>query len=195
MHLRSTPTALPATLAAALFLAGCVSLGGTKSDSGAAAPAPAPAPAAAPTSTTKPAPATAAAPAPAAPSKIGPGMNAAGEVTDPKKVEAGYGQKVKGLNDYEGEITGKPAPGSKFSQLKIGMPMKQVMDIVGQPTDQGAYVTGKAFIPFFFGGDRYRHELVYKGQGRLIFAGSAGFDTSASLIWIIHSAAEQGYRN
>jgi hypothetical protein len=175
-----TTITLPATLAAAFFLSGCLGLGGTKSEGAAAAPAPAPAPAAAA--------------APAAP-KIGPGMNAAGEVTDPKKVEAGYGQKVKGLNDWEGEITGKPAPGGKFSQLKIGMPMKQVMDIVGQPTDQGAYITGKAFIPFFWGSDRYRHELVYKGQGRLIFAGSAGFDTSASLVWIIHSAAEQGYRN
>jgi hypothetical protein len=182
-----TTTTLPATLVAAFCLAGCVTLGGTQKE-GAAAPAPAPSTAAAPA----PAPAPAAA---ATASKIGPGMNAAGEVTDPKKVEAGYGQKVKGLNDYEGEITGKPAPGSKFTQLKIGMPMKQVMDLVGQPTDQGAYITGKAFIPFFFGGDRYRHELVYKGQGRLIFAGSAGFDTSASLIWIIHSAAEQGYRN
>ena len=170
-----TTTTIPATLVAAFFLAGCVTMGGAKSE-GAAAPAPA---------TT----------AAAAPSKIGPGMNASGEVTDARKVETGYGQKVKGLNDWEGEITGKPAPGSKFTQIKIGMPMKQVMDLVGQPTDQGAYVTGKAFIPFFFGSDRYRYELVYKGQGRLIFAGSSGFDTSASLIWIIHSAAEQGYRN
>jgi hypothetical protein len=176
----TTTTTLPATLAAAFFLTGCLGLGGTKSEGAAAAPAPAPAPAAAA--------------APSAP-KIGPGMNAAGEVTDPKKVEAGYGQKVKGLNDWEGEITGKPAPGSKFTQIKIGMPMKQVMDIVGQPTDQGAYITGKAFIPFFWGSDRYRYELVYKNQGRLIFAGSSGFDTSASLVWIIHSAAEQGYRN
>ena len=176
------PTTVPATLVAAFCLAGCVTLGGTQKE-GAAAPAPAPSTAAAP------------APAPATASKIGPGMSASGEVTDARKVEAGYGQKVKGLNDWEGEITGKPAPGSKFTQIKIGMPMKQVMDLVGQPTDQGAYITGKAFIPFFWGSDRYRYELVYKGQGRLIFAGSSGFDTSASLVWIIHSAAEQGYRN
>lgn len=138
---------------------------------------------------------TAAAPAaaPAGP-KIGPGMNAQGEVVDAKKVEAGFGQKVKGLNDWEGEITGKPAPGSKFTQLKIGMPMKQVLDIVGTPTDQGSYMTGKAWIPFNFGSDRYRHEAVYKGQGRLVFAGSAGFDSNANLIWIIHSATEPGYR-
>ncbi|MEY4561552.1 MAG: hypothetical protein RLZZ618_829, partial [Pseudomonadota bacterium] len=66
----------------------------------------------------------------------------------------------------EGEIVGTPAPNSKFTQLKFGMGMKQVTDIIGQPTDQGAYITGKAFIPFYFGGDRYRHELAYKGQGR-----------------------------
>jgi hypothetical protein len=139
------------------------------------------------------APAAAPAPAPAGP-KIGPGMNAQGEVVDAKKVEAGFGQKVKGINDWEGEITGKPAPGSKFTQLKIGMPMKQVLDLVGTPTDQGSYMTGKAWIPFNFGSDRYRHEAVYKGQGRLVFAGAAGFDSSASLIWIIHSATEPGYR-
>ena len=162
-------------IAAALALSGCLATtggGGGSASSGSATP-------------------TAAAPAKP---KIGPGMNAAGEVIDPKLVEAGHGRTVKGLNNYEGEITGVPAPGSKFTQIQIGMPMKQVMDIVGTPTDQGAYITGKAFIPFFFGSDRYRHELVYKGQGRLIFAGSSGFDTNAHLIWIIHSANESGYR-
>lgn len=164
-------------LSAALALTACANVNIPGSSSGKADAAPAPA----------------AATAPASP-KIGPGMNERGEVVDPKKVEAGYGQKVKGLNDWEGEITGKPAPGSKFTQLKIGMPLKQVTDLVGPPTDQGSYMTGKAWIPFNFGSDRYRHEVVYKGQGRLIFAGSAGFDTNAHLIWIIHSANEQGYR-
>ena len=111
------------------------------------------------------------------------------------KVESGSGTTVKGINDYEGEIVGNPAPGSKFPQLKIGMSMKQVTDIVGPPTDQGAYITGKAFIPFFFGSDTYRHELHYKGWGRLIFAGgSMGDMSNGHLIWIIHSANETGYR-
>jgi hypothetical protein len=104
-------------------------------------------------------------------------------------------QTVKGINDWEGEITGKPAPGSKFAKLKIGMSMKQVTDLIGQPSDQGAYVTGKAWIPFYFGSDRYRHEMVYKGQGRLIFAGgSRGDYSSGNLISIIHNAQEGGYR-
>jgi len=133
--------------------------------------------------------------APATQAKVGPGMNANGEVVDSSKVEAGYGQRVKGIGDWEGEITGKPAPNSKFTQLKIGMSMKQVTDILGQPTDQGAYVTGKAWIPFYFGSDRHRYELVYKSQGRLIFAGgSLGDLTSGNLIWIINNARESGYR-
>lgn len=124
-------------------------------------------------------------------------MNEAGLVVDSSKVEAGDGQKVQGLNDREGEITGKPAPDSKFIRLQIGMSMQQVIDLAGRPTDEGVYVTGKAWIPFYFrfGSERRRYELVYKGQGRLIFAGGSLADhTGGSLIWIIHNRTEGGYR-
>lgn len=138
------------------------------------------------------------APPPAAaarPSGPPSGMNASGEVVDSKLVGSGSGQRVKGINNWEGEITGKPARGSTFTRLQIGMSMKQVTDLVGQPTDSGAYVTGKAWIPFYFGSDRHRFELVYRNQGRLIFAGgSLGNFTGGNLIWIIHNANEPGYR-
>jgi hypothetical protein len=133
--------------------------------------------------------------APPAPKGIGPGMNANGEVVDSSKVESGYGKKIKGLGDWEGEITGKPSAKSKFTKLQIGMSMKQVTDLAGQPTDQGAYMTGKAWIPWYFGSDRHRFEMVYKGQGRLIFAGgSLGDYSGGNLIWIIHNGSEGGYR-
>ena len=75
------------------------------------------------------------------------------------------------------------------------MSMKDATDITGQPTDQDAYMTGKAWIPFYFGGDKHRDELTYKGHGRLIFAGGGMGDMgSGHLIWIIHSANETGYR-
>jgi hypothetical protein len=169
-------TRLTLAVASSLLMAGCITMPGqSSSDSKGDASKPA------------------AAAAPAAKSTAG--MNARGEVVDSSKVEAGSGQKVKGINDFEGEITGKPARGSKFPQLKIGMGMKQVTDLIGQPTDQGAYMTGKAWIPFYFGGDRHRYEAVYKGQGRLIFAGgSMGDYTGGNLIWIIHNANESGYR-
>ncbi|MDM0083389.1 hypothetical protein QTI17_22580 [Variovorax sp. J31P179] len=158
----------------------------------AAAPAPKAAPAAAPAAA---AAAPAAAPAGRAGASAKPGMDAQGNVIDSSKIEAGSGRTVKGMNDYEGEITGNPAPNSKFTQLQIGMSLKQVTDIAGQPTDSGAYVTGKAFIPFYFGGDRTRIELAYKGQGRLIFAGgNLGNISGGNLVWIIHNATDTGYR-
>ena len=71
--------------------------------------------------------------------------------------------------------------------------MKQATDLAGQPTDQGAYITGKAFIPFYFGGDRHRFEMAYKGWGRLVFAGgSLGNYTGGYLICVINAANESG---
>lgn len=178
--------ALLATLVFAVSVGGCVTTGGgqsTQADNNA---------------TTAPAPAQASNDAKAAPvqSKIPPGMNERGEVVDSTKVESGYGKKVKGLGGTEGEITGKPAAKGKFGKLEIGMSMKQVTDLIGQPTDSGAYMTGKAWIPFYFGADRHRYEMTYKNQGRLIFAGgSIGNFTGGNLIWIIHNAKESGYRN
>lgn len=168
-------------LFAAILATGCAQKGGS-------APESAPSPAAAP---------AAAAPAPAAnpnAGKVGPGMNAQGQVIDSKKVESGWGQKVKGLNDWEGEITGKPVAGSKFSKLQIGMGMREALDTAGPPTDQGAYVSGKAFIPFYFGSGGTRYEAAYKGHGRLIFAQGSRFSSSYYLVWIIHSANDTGYR-
>ena len=130
---------------------------------------------------------------------VKPGMDARGNVIDPAKVESGSGRTVKGINDYEGEIIGNPVPGSKFDQLQIGMAMRQVIDILGHPTDQSTYQTGKGLIPLYFGGDDRRQQLLYKGKGRLIFSGaglseSHGFRShTMRLIMIIHSANETGY--
>lgn len=136
----------------------------------------------------------AAAPAPQATTSGAYDLSKNKPVTDSTKVESGQGTLVKGLNDWQGEITGVPAANSKFTRLKIGMAQKQVTDLIGEPTDQGAYVTGKAFIPFYFGSDKTRWEMVYKGQGRLIFSNQSGFGTGYYLTWVIHNANEGGYR-
>jgi hypothetical protein len=173
--MQKTNAYLIAILASMLSAAGCVAGGGGTASSP---------------------PPSVATPGAAAPAhKVGPGMDANGNVIDPTKVESGYGTSVKGLGDWEGEVTGNTVPGSRFAQLQIGMPMRQVMDILGPPTDEGSYITGKAFIPFYYGSDRYRYELVYRGQGRLIFAGgSINEHSGAHLTWIINSAADSGYR-
>jgi len=93
----------------------------------------------------------------------------------------------------DGQIYGTPAPRSKFAKLQIGMPMKQVTDLIGQPTDTDAHVTGKAFIPFYFGGDTAQVELFYKNEGSLTFTG-AHFAAAPNRLAEIHvNPAETGY--
>lgn len=104
------------------------------------------------------------------------------------------GRTVKGRDGWEGSISGSPWNGAKFSRLEIGMSYKQVLNLIGPPTDQYAHVTGKAWIPFYYGSGRYEHKLLYKGQGRLVFAGDAGFSSNAHLIGIEYNRGESGYQ-
>lgn len=67
----------------------------------------------------------------------------------------------------QGEIVGKPAKGSKFAKLKIGMTLKEVEKLIGPPTKQWQHPTGKASIPFYFGPDRWVLMYSYKGEGVL----------------------------
>ena len=116
-------------------------------------------------------------------------------VTDSSQVQAGRGTMVKGERDWEGEISGIPASANApFTRLRIGMSRQQVIDLVGQPTDQGIYVTGKAWIPWYFGSDRTRWEFAYRQKGRLIFAQNSGWGTDYYLIWVIHNDRDGGYR-
>lgn len=69
-------------------------------------------------------------------------------------------------------VKGAAAPsGSKLAQIKNDMSPEQVQQILGSPTGQASYPTGKTFNPYNFGGDSgNRVEYKYKGQGRIVFA-------------------------
>lgn len=64
-----------------------------------------------------------------------------------------------------------PPPGSALAKVHEGMTEKEVADILGPPDDSHVYVTGKAFIPWYFGPDQSRFATYYKGKGRVIFSG------------------------
>jgi len=92
-----------------------------------------------------------------------------------------------------GEMIGTPSPGSKFSRVRIGMALRQVQDLIGQPNDVASHITGKAFIPFYFGGDTTMTELFYKNEGQLSFAAPTIGSTAVQLIRIVVNPSEQGY--
>jgi hypothetical protein len=70
------------------------------------------------------------------------------------------------------QIVGKPAPDSGFAKLSIGMDMQQTQDVMGHAPDRfHTYESGKRWIPFYFGTDARRMQVLYKGEGCLTFTG------------------------
>ena len=72
---------------------------------------------------------------------------------------------------FDGEVHGNIPAGSKWAQLQIGMHQSEVERILGVTSNIRGYVTGKAFIPFYFGSDSHRYEAVYAGQGSVAYTG------------------------
>ena len=65
-----------------------------------------------------------------------------------------------------------PAPASgPLAAVHQGMDPAQVQRLAGAPSTVKPFITGKAFIPWYFGPDRTRTAYYYKGQGRVIFSG------------------------
>ena len=73
---------------------------------------------------------------------------------------------------YTGEVIGVIADGSRYSKLKIGMSTDDVQAVFGRTPDRShTYESGKRWIPFYFGNDARRMQVLYKDQGCLIFTG------------------------
>jgi hypothetical protein len=84
---------------------------------------------------------------------------------------------------------------SKFTKVKVGMSAKQVHDLIGEPTDIANHMTGKMFIPFYFGHDAMRMVELYKGQGRIIYNGVGIGSMSFNVFQIEYDPSEDGYNN
>lgn len=88
---------------------------------------------------------------------------------------------VKSRNgQFDGEIVGTPAPNSKFAKLQIGMTMGEVSSLIGGPDDMIRHETGKRWIPFYFGNDAQRIQVLYRGEGCLTYTGGNVFGGGGS---------------
>ena len=85
-----------------------------------------------------------------------------------------------------------PPAGSKLAGVREGMTPEQVQKIAGAPASIKPYVTGKAFIPWYFGPDRSRTAYYYKGQGRVIFSGEGGFGTDSHVLRVEYDPSDPG---
>ena len=91
-------------------------------------------------------------------------------------VDEGRGDQAARSSDAnDGRIVGIPAPNSKFAKLRLGMSLGDVDRLIGGGDDQNHYPTGKGWIPFYFGSDTQRIEVLYRGEGCLTFTGGNQF--------------------
>jgi len=81
---------------------------------------------------------------------------------------------------------------SKLARVRPGMSPEEVEKILGEPTSRNAYVTGKAFIPFYYGPDQARTGWFYKGLGRVVFETGGGFRGTLRVQRVEHDPDEDG---
>ena len=88
--------------------------------------------------------------------------------------------------------TTPPPAGSHLAGIRHGMRPEEVQKIAGAPTTIRPYITGKAFIPWYYGPDRTRTAYYYKGQGRVIFSGDGGLGTNSTVLQVEYDPSDPG---
>jgi hypothetical protein len=92
-----------------------------------------------------------------------------------------------------GEVSkSPPPPGSKLARVTNGMSEAQVVEILGPPTSQQNYVTGKAWIPYYYGPDTGRLDYRYKGLGIVVFSRNR-YSSATKVVRVDSDPNEDGY--
>jgi hypothetical protein len=84
-------------------------------------------------------------------------------------------------------------PDSIFAKVKIGMDKNEVIATIGPPTTEGMYQTGKAWIPYHFGGDNMRATAHYKGVGSITYSSNSAFTSGMSVMSIDYDPTDPGF--
>jgi hypothetical protein len=83
----------------------------------------------------------------------------------------------------------KPIPkGHSFAKVQTGMTQAEVQKILGDPTGRHEYPTGKNWIPFYHGPDRWRSEWLYKGKGSIVFTHN-NYSGSITVLEVLYDPA------
>lgn len=80
-------------------------------------------------------------------------------------------EKIAAKEEAEAKKYPAPPADSPMAKIERGMSEAQVREILGPPTTQQSYQTGKQWIPGYgaFAPDTHRTEFVYKGIGVVTF--------------------------
>ncbi len=84
-----------------------------------------------------------------------------------------------------------PPAGSPFSKVEPGMNDTDVRKILGEPDDTNGYMTGKQFIPWYYGSDTSRTDWVYRGKGRIVFSRNR-YSGNLKVVEVLYNPSESG---
>jgi hypothetical protein len=105
---------------------------------------------------------------------------------------AGSGGTGGGASEQAAPPKGVAPPADhRLAKITLEMVPTQVQEILGAPTSQNTYQTGKAWIPYYYGPDTARTEWKYKGEGRVVF-GINRYSGNQRVIRIDYDPAEDG---
>ena len=97
----------------------------------------------------------------------------------------------------QAEETQQPArpipPDSPFAKIQNGMDFGQACALIGQPTSTSVYQTGKAWIPFHYGGDNTCTKAHYKGIGTITLSQNNAFSSGYSVMEVDYDPSEPGF--
>jgi outer membrane protein assembly factor BamE (lipoprotein component of BamABCDE complex) len=82
----------------------------------------------------------------------------------------GSAEKAQGASPAKAGTMAAPPAGSAMAKVTVGMTDAQVRKEMGDPDNTTAYMTGKAWIPFYYGPDTHRADWIYNGKGRVVFS-------------------------
>ena len=79
--------------------------------------------------------------------------------------------------------------GSALARVEVDMTDAEVRKILGEPDNSNSYMTGKQFIPWYFGPDTHRTDWMFRGQGRVVFSRNR-YSGGLKVINVLYNPAE-----
>jgi len=101
---------------------------------------------------------------------------------------ASNGDGGDGGGDYPAGYAA-PLAGSDLAKIQLGTSEYEVRKLLGEPDNTNAYMTGKAWIPFYFGTDVARTDWMYTGKGRVVFSRNR-YTCALKVIKVMHHPNE-----
>jgi hypothetical protein len=114
---------------------------------------------------------------------------AAATAAQPTQAESQAEAKAAKAKAAEGK---RPPAGTTLARINDGMSESEVISVLGEPTSRQDYMTGKAWIPYYYGSDVSRLDYRYKGVGVVVF-GRNRYSGKTKVIRVDYDPSEGGY--